>query len=159
MPILFTGEVELTIDAKQRLAIPSKHRAKVEGEGGSWFCVSVEPGIIRLYPAGFFQSIAADPDATLTQDGASEEFDRTFFPGVEEAEMDSAGRITLPRSVLEDAGLQAGDEVVLTGVRHRLEVVEKSAWRASAADRRAKRLAHMRSMESRPRRGDSPRGS
>lgn len=53
--MLFTGQAEITIDAKQRLAIPSKFRARLPKDQTedktSWFCVPWPDGsLLRLYP-------------------------------------------------------------------------------------------------------------
>jgi MraZ protein len=51
----------------------------------------------------------------------------------ERLEMDSTGRITIPKALLEMTGLTS--EVVVVGARSRLEIHDRTKWAATLNDR------------------------
>jgi len=134
--VIFTGQAELVIDAKQRLAIPAKYRAQLEQQNLSkaWVCVPWPGGVLRLYPESTFEALALGTgESTITPGRDEAELDASLFGLAERLEMDSAGRVALPRHHLEHTRL-AGD-VVVTGARDRLEVRDRASWSASLAER------------------------
>jgi MraZ protein len=133
--VLFTGQAELTIDAKQRLAIPAKYRAQWDPakHGNAWICVPWPGGILRLYPEARFEQLAQTVQGTLIPDRDEAELEAALFGFAERLEMDSAGRVVLPRGHLERTALSG--EVIVIGARDRLEVRDRSAWRSAEAER------------------------
>lgn len=133
--MLFTGHAELTIDAKQRLAIPSKYRGQwnSERDGSAWYSVPWPDGSLRLYTEKRFEALAEQGEQSLTPGHDEAALESQLFGFAERIEMDSAGRITVPRSHLELAGLSS--EVVMVGARNRLEVRDRSKWNQSLGER------------------------
>lgn len=133
--MLFTGQTELTIDAKQRLAVPARYRQQVEasGQAAVWICVPWPGRLLRLFPEATFERLGAAGDETLTPASDVAHMEATLFGLAERIEADSAGRLTLPRKHLELAGL--GTQVVVVGVRNRLEVRDRGAWNATMPER------------------------
>lgn len=133
--MLFTGQADLTIDAKQRLAIPAKYRAQWDpaAHGHAWICVPWPGGILRLYPEAKFEQLARDPQGTLIPDRDEAELEAVLFGFAERLEMDSAGRVVLPRAHLERTGLSG--EVIVIGARDRLEVRDRAGWRSAEVER------------------------
>jgi MraZ protein len=146
---LFTGHAEAKVDPKSRLAIPAKFRHDLTGGGESmWKCVPWPTGmLLRLYPKKTFDQMAlAAPDELMPgQDEADLEAD--FFSLAETLEMDSAGRVLLPKLHLDITGLPA--DVVVIGVRDRLEIRGAEGWKAGLKDR----FARMPALADRVRRG------
>lgn len=126
--MLFTGTSDHTIDAKSRLAIPAKHRSQV-GESSAWYCVPWPGGVLRLYPESTFRELATRPEQSLTPSEDEASVEASVFGFAERLEPDGQGRIALPRLHLELTEIKSG-EVVVLGVRNRLEVRERSAWEA-----------------------------
>lgn len=126
--MLFTGHAELTIDAKQRLAIPSKYRSQWDNDrdGQAWYCVPWPDGSLRLFTERRFEALAEQGEHSLTPGQDEAALEAQLFGFAERIEMDSAGRITLPKSHLELAGLSS--DVVVLGARNRLEVRDRSKW-------------------------------
>lgn len=136
--MLFTGQYEHTIDAKQRLAIPASIRAKwrPEVDGAGFFAVPWKANnSIRLYPEREFERMAMEQARTLLPDEDDAEIDATFFGSAEQLEIDSAGRVRIPETMLRSVGL--GTEVTLVGARNRLEIRDRAVWKASEPDRAA----------------------
>ncbi|MCC6426120.1 MAG: hypothetical protein IT435_04795 [Phycisphaerales bacterium] len=133
----FTGSADITIDAKQRLAIPAKYRSQLDPDKDrAWYCVPWPAGIVRLYSETEFTSLAARWDRTLTPGAEQAELEAELFGLAERIEMDSAGRITIPKSLLELVGL--GTDVVVVGALNRLEVRDRSKWESGKQDRFAR---------------------
>ena len=121
----FTGTFEHTLDAKNRLTIPSKFRAELSK--GVYLSRAIE-NVISLYPAETYTAMANEALAGFSNPFASQarETRRLLFGTAFETELDSAGRVMLTQRFLEHAGI--GREVVITGVGDCLEIWDRSAW-------------------------------
>lgn len=133
--MLFIGSSEHTIDAKLRLAVPAKYRNHwvAERDGGAWICVPWSTGHLRLYTEADFSKLAESSPSTLTPDQATATLEADFFSLAERLEMDSAGRIQLPRQHVELTGLKS--EVAVVGARNRLEIHDLEKWKATQKQR------------------------
>jgi MraZ protein len=127
---MLLGQYDHTIDDKNRLTLPSKfRRAFVDG-------VVVTVGIdscLDVYARPDWDRLVSDRLAAL--DPLSKQgrrMQRFFFTGAVEAELDKQGRVMLPPSLLEHAGLSR--EVVVAGVRDHLEIWDRDAWRKELAE-------------------------
>ncbi len=121
----FTGTFEHTLDAKNRLTIPSKFRAELSK--GVYLSRAIER-VISLYPAETYTAMADEALASLGNPFSSQarETRRLLYGTASETELDSAGRVMLTQRFLEHAGI--GREVVITGVGDCLEIWDRSAW-------------------------------
>jgi len=130
--LLFTGSTELSIDAKGRLAIPSRYRTLMDPErdGNAWYCVPW-PGAggqrtLRLYTERRFETLADAWSDELIPDADEAELQARFFSQAERIEPDANGRIRIPPRHLKLTRLEG--EVTLVGAKNRLEVRERSSW-------------------------------
>ena len=132
--MIFTGQSELAIDSKQRLAIPAKYRNQWSDprDGAAWVCVPWDRAL-RFYTEAHFNRLAGAFPSTLAPGGNLAEFDRLVFGNAERLEMDTAGRVTLPKRQLDLTGI--GEEVVMVGARDRLEVHDKREWERQGGGR------------------------
>ena len=132
--MIFTGNAEATIDAKGRLSIPAKFRAQADaGETGNvWVCIPWPSGVMRIYTRTQFEQLAEMGEASLTPDPDLAELQTTFFSLAETLETDSAGRISIPKSLIELTGL--GSEVVVVGAKDRLEVRDRTKWKQRVSE-------------------------
>lgn len=160
--VLFTGQSAVSIDAKQRLAIPAKHRNlwNPERDGDAWVCVPWSGGL-RLYTEARFEALAGMIEESLTPGEDEAQLDADLFSLAERLEIDAQGRIVLPKLHLRLAGLGrevAGPDgvqrfetspVVVIGARNRLEVRERDAWLAGQHERLARRAALIERIEAR----------
>jgi MraZ protein len=133
--VLFIGSSEHTIDAKLRLAVPAKYRNQwvAERDGGAWICVPWSTGHLRLYTEADFAKLADSAPSSLTPDQATANLEADFFSLAERLEMDSAGRINLPRHHVELTGLKS--EVAVVGARNRLEIHDLATWKSTQKKR------------------------
>lgn len=120
---MFMGEYNHTIDAKGRLIIPAKFRELL---GTEFVLTRGLDGCLFIYPVdewkAFEQKLRALP---LTNKNART-FSRFFVAGAAMCELDRQGRVLLPQTLREFAGLEK--DVVLTGNLDRIEVWSKDKW-------------------------------
>lgn len=144
--MILTGAYERTIDAKNRIQIPSPAREALGGPTGVFFIVPGErANTLAFFPEAYFEAKVASmgTDEIAGQDAL--DFEQTFFSLASRVEMDKQGRVVLPERQL--AMVQIGTEVYLTGAYYRLDLWRKSdyeAFIAEAASRRATVQAFMR---------------
>ena len=122
---MLLGEYEHTIDDKNRLTLPAKFRQAFAE--GLVLARGIEP-CLTAYPRSEW---GAAVESRLQQlDPLSREgrlLQRYFFSGAAEAELDKQGRVMIPSTLAEHAGL--GKEVVVAGIRDHLEIWDRVGWR------------------------------
>ena len=120
---MFMGEFNHTIDAKGRMIIPSRFRFEL---GEKFVLTKGLDGCLTLYPRAdwdeFQQKLSAMP---LTNKNARTLI-RFFVAGATECELDRQGRILVPQTLREFAGLDK--DVVLAGSINKIEVWAKERW-------------------------------
>ena len=120
---MFMGEYNHTIDAKGRLIIPAKFR---EALGEEFILTRGLDGCLSIYPMDEWKSFEEKLKALPLTDKNAREFLRFFVAGATSCELDKQGRILVPSTLREFAGLEK--EVVLTGNLTRIEVWSKEKW-------------------------------
>ncbi len=132
--MLFLGEHEHSLDAKQRLAIPSELREVLNPAtiGGSFVAVPC-PDALMLWPDRTFEELASRMGGSLVGEETLRKFERTFFSQASAAPLDSAGRIRIPDRLL--ARFSLAGSVMILGVRDHLELLSASAWKAQQQER------------------------
>jgi MraZ protein len=115
-----TGEYEATVDTKGRFLLPAGLKKQLP-EGDKVFVVNRGfERCLTLYPLQSWNPI-------ITQIGGMSDFDvkvrnfrRAFMAGATHVELDSAGRILLPPSLKDYAGIEK--DIVLTGALNKVEI-------------------------------------
>jgi MraZ protein len=127
----FRGSFDHTLDAKNRLTIPARLRkplaegAVVALQRDAERCVAIWcTADFDSYVDGLLEGIHP-----LSEDYSN--IERFFNAYSAEVELDGAGRVMIPRNLLEKTGL--GKEVVIVGARNRLEVWDREAWKSEDA--------------------------
>lgn len=128
--MIFTGFAEISIDAKQRLAVPSKFRSLLDPQkdGNAFYCIPWPGQGLMLFTEPMFNQFSRSAEGTLAPGEDEQEHETSFFGLTERLELDSAGRISIPRLHLELTKLPS--EVVVVGARTRLEVLDRATWNA-----------------------------
>lgn len=138
--MLFTGEYEHSIDAKQRMAIPSEIRAQlalVAGESQSvgLYLVPGANGHLWLWPEATFVEMAGAMEKSLLPAEELMEFEEWLFSQSRRLEIDKAGRVRLPERAIAEAGL--GSSVVILGVKDHLELRDPAKWKQQRQEKLA----------------------
>ena len=137
--MLFTGEYEHTIDAKQRLAIPAEIRSRLNPElhGEDFYIVPGANGALWLWPERTFERMASAMEHSLLPGEEMMEFEELMFPQSKRLEVDKAGRIRIPDQMLEEFGL--GQTITILGMKDHLELRDPKQWQAQRQQTLAKR--------------------
>lgn len=120
---MFMGEYQNSIDAKNRMIIPSKYRAAL----GS-FCVMTK-GIdtcMYIYPVPEWEEFTKKLTSLPDYDGLSRKNKRDLGKISETCEIDKQGRVVIPQRLREYAGIER--ELVTVGVFDKIEVWSKAEW-------------------------------
>lgn len=120
---MLIGEYKHNLDAKRRLAIPSKFRKEL-GEGA--ILTTGLDGCLFIFPSKFWTPFAEMLAGLSLAKQDTRAFARSFLSRAVEVEFDSLGRILVPDNLREHASLKK--EVVITGVFNRLEVWDENRW-------------------------------
>jgi MraZ protein len=126
---VFTGYYEHTIDAKNRLAVPSDIRALLGGgkdEAPVFLYVTLGIGRLRLYTESGFKLRAKELNRSELDTAQLLQYERVMFPLTRRVEIDKQGRVLLPEQLLKMSGLSS--DVVLLGLNDHLEVCDRQAW-------------------------------
>lgn len=101
----FLGEYEATIDAKGRFLLPGALKKQLE-DGETRFVISRGfEKCLNLYPGKTWDAIMERISKLNDFDPKVRQFKLLFLGGATEVELDSAGRMLLPPSLKEHAGL------------------------------------------------------
>ncbi|WP_442588582.1 division/cell wall cluster transcriptional repressor MraZ [Pedobacter sp. AW31-3R] len=121
------GEFDCKLDAKGRLMVPSglkKQLPSVEQEG-----LVVNRGFEKhlvIYPKKVWEGIVEELSKLNQYEKKNREFIRFFTRGAMELTLDASGRVNLPKSLLEFAGING--EVVLACQFDKIELWAKEAY-------------------------------
>lgn len=121
--IMFMGEYSHSIDSKGRLIIPSKFRELL---GDEFVLTKGLDGCLSIYPMDEWNAFEEKLKALPLTNKNARTFSRFFVAGATSCELDRQGRILIPATLREFAGLDK--DVVLTGNITRIEIWSKKKW-------------------------------
>ena len=120
---VLSGMHRYQLDAKGRISLPQRfHEVFREG---AWMTLG-QDGCLVLFPADEWERWSGEIDDSPNALGNDRAFARIAFGSAEPVEPDGQGRMTLPTRLRNQIGI--GKEVVVVGVRNRLEVWDGSTW-------------------------------
>ena len=120
---MFMGEYNHIIDAKGRLIIPARFRELL---GEEFILTKGLDGCLSIYPMDAWEAFETKLRALPLTNKNARTFTRFFVAGATNCELDRQGRILVPQTLREFAGLEK--EVVLTGNLDRIEIWSKEKW-------------------------------
>jgi len=121
---MLLGEHEHALDDKNRLTLPARQRDQL---GDRVVVTRGLDGCLYVYAAAEWAKLA---ERVGTLDALSREartMQRFFFASAMDAELDKQGRIVIPATLLESAGI--GRDVTVAGIYDHLEIWDRAAWR------------------------------
>ena len=120
---MFMGEYRHTVDPKGRLIIPSKFRELL---GAEFVVTRGLDGCLFVYPMDSWEAYVEELKKLPLTDKNARLFTRFIIAGATTCELDKQGRILVPATLREFAGLEK--DVVLTGNINRIEIWSKEKW-------------------------------
>ncbi len=133
---VLTGRFCRSLDSKSRLALPKPHREALGCQPGVKVFVTLGlDGCLAVYTEQEFQSFAGRVRLASPTQAEVRTFTRLFFSLSEECEIDHQGRIRLPASLLQEAGIES--ETMVVGAMDHIEIWGKQRWEKFWQDNRA----------------------
>ena len=117
------GEYSHTIDTKGRLIIPSRFREEL---GETFVVTKGLDGCLFVFSDEEWKAFEIKLKSLPLTNKNARQFARFFVAGATPCELDKQGRILLPATLREFAGLEK--DVVLTGMLNRIEIWSKDKW-------------------------------
>ena len=117
----FKGQAEYAVDAKARVAIPAKMRSALRPEAKETFTVTRGfEQCIMLYPLDRWHEMEEEIGSLNMYNRDARAFARTIMMWAEEAALDKQGRLRLPESLVQFAGLS--DRALILGALDHIEI-------------------------------------
>ena len=140
--ISFLGEYESTIDAKGRFLLPVAFRKQLPKDDGSEFVINRGfEKCLTLYPQQTWKPIFANISKLNDFDPKVRAFRRNFLNGATPVEIDSAGRVLLPKNLMEHASLEK--DIVLVSAVNKIEIWDKRSYDALIATMNAEDFSNV----------------
>lgn len=120
----FLGEFEATIDAKGRFLLPAGFKKQLPQDAAAKFVINRGfEKCLTLYPLQSWEPIFSQISQLNDFDPKVREFRRYFLNGATEVELDSAGRLLLPKNLMGHASLEK--DIVLVSALNKIEIWDK----------------------------------
>lgn len=117
----FTSEYKGKLDAKGRLVLPAKMKANLpEATSNELFMREGFEPCLELYPLIEYKKIYSKIAGLNEFNAEYRKLQRNFFRGSTTVELDTAGRLLIPKSMLQYANLDK--EIVVVGMGNRMEI-------------------------------------
>ncbi|MEO6722353.1 MAG: division/cell wall cluster transcriptional repressor MraZ [Ferruginibacter sp.] len=120
----FLGEYEVTMDAKGRFLLPAAFKKQLAADTSNQFVIN--RGIetcLSLYPMQSWEPIFSQVSNLNEFDPKVRQFRRYFLNGATNLELDSAGRLLIPKTLIDYAGLEK--DIVLVSAVDKIEIWDK----------------------------------
>ena len=127
------GEFDCKLDAKGRLMVPSGLKKQLPSADAEGLVINrgFEKHLV-IYSKAEWDKVTAELAQLNQYEEKNRKFIRYFTRGATELSLDASGRVLLPKSLLEYAGI--GAEVVLSCQFNKIEVWAKDAYDAQLDD-------------------------
>ncbi len=125
----FLGQYQHAIDDKGRLAIPAKFRPPLAD--GLVITRGIEK-CLYVWDLDQWRQLSEKLDRLPLMQENARRVSRHFFSGATDTELDKLGRVVIPQFLREYAGLC--NEVVVVGLRGRIEIWDRAAWNSEYCD-------------------------
>jgi MraZ protein len=130
---MFRGSATLNLDSKGRLAVPARHRDFLQSYCGGRLIVTADPSkCLLLYPLPDWEPIEKKLNSLSSFNPQTRSLQRLLVGNASDVELDSAGRILVPTSLRQFAGLEKS--VVLAGQGNKFEMWDEEKWHQQNAE-------------------------
>ena len=122
------GTHSYQLDPKGRVSLPAKFRAAFVD--GAWITVG-QDNCLYCFPRAEWERRSEEIASFPLSDNDGRALARMFFGSSDEVRLDGQGRVTIPQRLREAVGIDK--EVVVLGVRERMEIWDRDTYDAYAA--------------------------
>lgn len=120
---MFFGETAINLDGKGRLAIPVRYRDSIQEQCSGRMVLTYsafDSGALWLYPENEWERVRDEVTRLSTFNPGHRSLQRRLVGSATALELDASGRIQLPLTLREVAGLEK--RVVMMGMSSRFEL-------------------------------------
>ncbi len=126
---MFFGETAISLDAKGRMAIPTRYRDQVAAECSDQLVLTYnafDNDSLWLYPRPVWEQVREQVMGLSSFDPQHRALQRRLVGSAAEIEPDGSSRIQLPLTLRQVAGLEK--KVTLMGMGQRFEIWNEEVW-------------------------------
>ena len=124
---MFRGPTKVTLDAKGRLAVPTRYRERIAARCDGHLVVTVDRDYcLLIYPLPDWEEIERKLVRLPAFDRKARQLQRLMVGHATEVELDGHGRILLSKELREFAGLEK--HTVLIGQGNKFELWDEERW-------------------------------
>ena len=123
---MFRGRYEHTIDAKGRISIPSKFREVLGKKYDERLVITNFDHCLVAFPYEEWSLLEQKVGTFSLMKKETSAFFRFFYSSAMDCDIDKQGRLLIPQTLRDYAGLQK--DVVLVGEGKRIEIFAKERW-------------------------------
>ncbi len=117
----FSGEYDCTVDAKGRMVLPARIKSNLPDiDAGNVVLTRGFESCIVLYSQTEFKKIYSKVSGLNEFSEEYRVFQRNFFRGINEVELDSNGRLLIPKMLMAHAQLEK--DITVVGMGNRVEI-------------------------------------
>ncbi|MGD8346448.1 MAG: division/cell wall cluster transcriptional repressor MraZ [Lysobacterales bacterium] len=120
---MFFGETAINLDAKGRLAIPMRYRDAIQDAAGGQLVLTYsafDNGALYLFPKEKWEAVRDEVMKLSTYEPRHRSLQRKLVGSASTVEPDANGRIQIPLTLRQVAGLEK--RVVMLGMGERFEI-------------------------------------
>ena len=130
---MFRGGNTVNLDAKGRLALPTRYRGPLDDRCQGQVVLTVhDDRCLLLYPQPDWDEIERKLVRLPNQNKRTRTLQRMLLGHATELEIDKSGRILIPPRLREFASLEK--RVVLAGLGNKFEIWNEEAWEQSCGE-------------------------
>jgi len=128
MGAAFHGAAVITLDAKGRIAIPTRHRSALLDSGETLVLTAHPDGCVLIYPLPEWEPVRAKVESFPAFNPQASWWKRLLLGFEEHVSPDGSGRVLLPGALRAHAGLQR--EAMMVGQGRYFELWDSGLWSA-----------------------------
>ncbi|NOZ37250.1 MAG: division/cell wall cluster transcriptional repressor MraZ [Gammaproteobacteria bacterium] len=139
---MLRGINTLNLDAKGRMAIPSRYRERLlsQSEGQVVVTRDVRDPCLLLYPLPDWEVLERDLKELKNVDPETRRYQRILIGHAADLEMDGNGRILLPPNLRKVVGLDK--HIALVGQANKFEIWDEQIWNKQCEEMLASNSSH-----------------
>lgn len=124
---MFRGVNNISLDAKGRMALPTRYRERLNERCDGQIVVTVDRDhCLLIYPLPEWEEIERKLVRLPSLNKQARRLQRLLIGHATECQLDGNGRVLLPQPLRDFAGLQRG--VVLIGQGNKFELWDEQTW-------------------------------